>query len=197
VKDFLSCEDGKITKQSAFTLGTFLVGGAILQSNDVEGLGVYHSAPHSVDRGKLYVGAEYSKLHANHENHTTHSTHSTHSNCSGVRAYEIHYNPSWYFKYYDGSFTIYGDAYSEYVEKIIYYRQHGTYAYDTRSAVTEDIYNKDYTTRAYAVVSNSDIDCNSYWVDDTEIEYPSPHSSHASHGSHGTHNSHASHGSGW
>jgi hypothetical protein len=77
ISDFVSQEEGKITKQSALALGAFVFGAVVSSIKNVE---AHHSHGNSYNSWAWNSGnGDFSVKHAHHSSHSTHSTHGSHS----------------------------------------------------------------------------------------------------------------------
>lgn len=206
VKDFLSSEDGRITKQNAFILGATLLGGALINSKDSEGLGLEHNSNYTPHAAYFATAQGDSSVYmaTDHSNHSTHSTHSTHSNCStnpivcplstrnALEQYEG-YTVSYSELYHDGGVKTlsYGNWYENYqeYENWLYSKYREEYecnswsennlAFEYNDGEEQDLFYRVYNNQEY------DISCVHYTDSDENAVLLNKYY----HGTHGSHSS--------
>ncbi len=90
IASFLLEEEGKITKQSALTLGAVLGAAAIgTLASDIAEATTTHTNTYGVSWNAGDVKAEHSH-HTSHASHSTHSSHSSHGSHSSHAAHGSH-----------------------------------------------------------------------------------------------------------
>ena len=72
VSDFLSQEDGRITKQSAVAMGAFVFGSILSAVKDVEA-----TLSHTNDMNSPSYNSITGEISVTHDHHASHSTHSS------------------------------------------------------------------------------------------------------------------------
>ena len=86
ISSFLLEEDGKITKQSALTLGSILGAAAIgTLATDIA-----NAATHTNDYGISWDAGNIKGEHSHHSSHASHSSHSSHSSHGSHSSHATH-----------------------------------------------------------------------------------------------------------